>query len=183
MRFLPNEERFFNALRYFSGAAHDRRVYVLYPYNARARNDIRIRVRLVSNCVPLSPRSSHWGVCNRVGEPKRGVLERSWCTVVFHSHYRNVLPCALVAPRNKSSVTVSMGGAQGGYRCWRGVQGVIVAARTPRPTPRANLCDGRCVLVTVVTSFSSLSPVLTWESSPGYMNVSRRCSTRAKIRR
>lgn len=28
-------------------------------------------------------------------------------TVVFHSHYRNVLPCALVAPRNKSSVTVT----------------------------------------------------------------------------
>jgi len=35
-------------------------------------------------------------------------------TVVFHSHYRNVLPCALVAPRNKSSVTVTMGKGIGG---------------------------------------------------------------------
>jgi len=38
-------------------------------------------------------------------------------TVVFHSHYRNVLPCALVAPRNKSLVTVTavvLGGGAGG---------------------------------------------------------------------
>lgn len=41
---------------------------------------------------------------------KRAGEGRGWQrrTVVFHSHYRNVLPCALVAPRNKSSVTVTM---------------------------------------------------------------------------
>lgn len=94
-----------------------------------------------------------WGWKGSVGEER--------CTVVFHSHYRNVLPCALVAPRNKSSVTVTMGGAQGGYRCWRGVPGVIVAPSSPPSNPRANaVC-----YVTVVTSFSSLSPVLTWDRS------------------
>jgi hypothetical protein len=41
----------------------------------------------------------------REAEEGRGWQRR---TVVFHSHYRNVLPCALVAPRNKSSVTVTM---------------------------------------------------------------------------
>lgn len=41
----------------------------------------------------------------REAEERRGWQRR---TVVFHSHYRNVLPCALVAPRNKSSVTVTM---------------------------------------------------------------------------
>lgn len=52
-------------------------------------------------------------------------------TVVFHSHYRNVLPCALVAPRNKSSVTVTMLVGE-----WRGTQegdehgGVIVAPQS-----------------------------------------------------
>lgn len=86
-------------------------------------------------------------------------------TVVFHSHYRNVLPCALVAPRNKSSVTVTMGGAQGGYRCRRGAPGVIVAPYTPPSNPRANLCDAVYGYVTVVTSFSSLSPVFTWDRS------------------
>lgn len=50
---------------------------------------------------------------------RKGCTERGerWQrrTVVFHSHYRNVLPCALVAPRNKSSVTVTVvvGGARG----------------------------------------------------------------------
>lgn len=87
------------------------------------------------------PRSFHWGVCNRVGEPKRvcwgwkGSVGEERCTVVFHSHYRNVLPCALVAPRNKSSVTVTMGGAQGGYRCWRGVPGGYRGAVLPSVQP------------------------------------------------
>lgn len=146
MRFLRTENGFSTRyLRYFSGAAIPRTIDAcMCTHTTRVHATISVYMCLVSKSLLPLPRSFHWGVCNRVGEPKRGVLERSWCTVVFHSHYRNVLPCALVAPRNKSSVTVSMGGAQGGYRCWRGVQGVIVAAHTPRPTPRANLCDAVC---------------------------------------
>lgn len=139
-------------------------------FDARSTR-VRVHVHVSYTYTPRIevPRSFHWGVCNRVGEPKRGVLGKGLvgeerCTVVFHSHYRNVLPCALVAPRNKSSVTVTMGGAQGGYRRWRGVPGVIVAPYTPSSNPRANLCNAAC-RVTVVTSFSSLSPVLTWDRS------------------
>lgn len=44
-------------------------------------------------------------------------------------------------------------------------RGVIVAPYTPPSNPRANLCDAVYGYVTVVTSFSSLSPVLTWDRS------------------
>lgn len=115
-----------------------------------------------------------WGWKGSVGEER--------CTVVFHSHYRNVLPCALVAPRNKSSVTVTMGGAQGGYRCWRGVPGVIVAPSSPPSNPRANamLCNSRNLFF-LPFSRSHLGP-LVQESSPAFAKVSRRCLIRGKVR-
>lgn len=64
----------------------------------------------------------------RKGCTERGGRQRS--TVVFHSHYRNVLPCALVAPRNKSSVTVTMDVGVGMVRERDEHEGVIVA---PQP--------------------------------------------------
>lgn len=80
-----------------------------------------------------APRPFIVGVAGRREEASEGVVaggctvgER--CTVVFHSHYRNVLPSALVAPRNKSSVTVTMDGAQGGYGCSRGELGCYCGA-------------------------------------------------------
>lgn len=92
-------------------------------------------------------------------------------TVVFHSHYRNVLPCALVAPRNKSSVTVTMGGAQGGYRCRRGAPGGYRGAVHPSVQPSGKpvrrgiwLCNSRNLFF-LPFSRSHLGP-LVQESSP-----------------
>lgn len=116
-----------------------------------------------------------WGWKGSVGEER--------CTVVFHSHYRNVLPCALVAPRNKSSVTVTMGGAQGGYRCWRGVPGGYRGAVLPSVQPsgkRGMLCNSRNLFF-LPFSRSHLGP-LVQESSPAFAKVSRRCLIRGKVR-
>ena len=87
------------------------------------------------------------------------------CTVVFHSHYRNVLPCALVAPRNKSSVTVTMDGVQRGNGRSTGGRGLLWRSTPP---PFVSALERRGPFVTVVTSFSSLSPVLTWYRSFRY---------------
>lgn len=116
-----------------------------------------------------------WGWKGSVGEER--------CTVVFHSHYRNVLPCALVAPRNKSSVTVTTGGAQGGYRCWRGVPGGYRGAVLPSVQPsgkRGMLCNSRNLFF-LPFSRSHLGP-LVQESSPAFAKVSRRCLIRGKVR-
>lgn len=92
-------------------------------------------------------------------------------TVVFHSHYRNVLPCAFVAPRNKSSVTVTMGGAQGGYRCRRGAPGGYRGAVHPSVQPSGKpvrrgiwLCNSRNLFFLPFSRFH-LGP-LVQESSP-----------------
>lgn len=158
----PREDGF-STVRYFSGAAdstHDRRVYTR----------TRTRVVYVHAYTPRIevPRSFHWGVCNRVGEPKRGALgvgeERctpSYFTVITVTCYRarslrhainRRLPLPWVARKEGTGV--------GGVH-----RGVIVAPYTPPSNPRANLCDAVYGYVTVVTSFSSLSPVLTWDRS------------------
>jgi len=74
---------------------------------------LAIRIHANRNSVLSSGRSGK-GWAGKLRRSERVVCEageeRGWQrrTVVFHSHYRNVLPCALVAPRNKSSVTVTM---------------------------------------------------------------------------
>lgn len=59
--------------------------------------------------------SGESGVAGQLRRSGRVARRGQRRTVVFHSHYRNVLPCALVAPRNKSSVTVTIvvGGVAG----------------------------------------------------------------------
>lgn len=168
-------------------------------FDARSTR-VRIHVHVSYTYTPRIevPRSFHWGVCNRVGEPKRGVLGKGLvgeerCTVVFHSHYRNVLPCALVAPRNKSSVTVTMGGAQGGYRRWRGVPGGYRGAVHPfvqpsgKPVRRGMPCNSRNLFF-LPFSRSHLGP-LVQESSPAFIKAMFDCSwdnkmtmTRIRIR-
>lgn len=102
-------------------------------------------VCVVSKCGVLSLGESGRGTVagqrrNSDGGLEGCTVEERWCTVVFHSHYRNVLPCALVAPRNKSSVTVTMVGVQGGNgRCAGGGRGLLWRSTLPavRISPRA----------------------------------------------
>ena len=102
-------------------------------------------VCVVSKCGVLSLGESGRGTVagqrrNSDARGLEGCTVEERCTVVFHSHYRNVLPCALVAPRNKSSVTVTMVGAQGGNgRCAGGGRGLLWRSTPPavRISPRA----------------------------------------------
>lgn len=95
---------------------------------------------------------------SRKGECWRGVGAPSYFTVITVTCYRarslrrainRRLPLAWVARKEGTGV----GGAYRGLS-WR---------RTPLVQPLGQTCATRCVLVTVVTSFSSLSPVLTWD--------------------
>lgn len=155
--------RFFNRAIFLRRGGFDARSTRVYAHTYTRR--VRARVHASYRSPPVL---SLGGVCNRVGEPKRGALgvgeERctpSYFTVITVTCYRarslrhainRRLPLPWVARKEGTGV--------GGVH-----RGVIVAPYTPPSNPRANLCDAVYGYVTVVTSFSSLSPVLTWDRS------------------